>query len=94
MYVYILQCSDNTYYSGVTNSVDRRVKEHEAGISEKSYAFKRRPVKLVYHQLFDNPLTAIEFEKRVKKWPVKKKEALINGRFNELPALSKKRFEK
>ncbi|MCB0754435.1 MAG: GIY-YIG nuclease family protein [Flavobacteriales bacterium] len=93
MYVYMLRCKDGTYYTGVTNSVDRRLKEHELGVDVKAYTFNRRPV-VVYHQIFDSPLAAIEFEKRLKKWSRKKKEALINGDFEGLPDLSKKAFDR
>ncbi len=93
MYVYILKCNDGTYYTGVTNDVDRRVKEHADGNDPTAYTFRRRPLELVYHQMFDAPWKAIEFETRLKKWSKKKKEALINGDFNSLPELSKKQFK-
>lgn len=66
MYVYMLRCKDGTYYTGVTNSVDRRLKEHELGVDVKAYTFNRRPV-VVYHQIFDSPLAAIEFEKAAQE---------------------------
>jgi len=47
-FVYILLCSDSSYYTGVTNNLDRRLYEHEAGFDPKSYTFKRRPLKLVF----------------------------------------------
>ena len=93
MFVYMLKCSDGTYYTGVTNDVDRRFNEHQSGISPTSYTFRRRPLRLVYYQMFNDPTQAIAFEKRLKKWSKAKKEALIDGRFNELPGLSKKKFK-
>jgi putative endonuclease len=92
MFVYMLKCADGTYYTGVTNNVDRRFNEHQSGSDGKSYTFGRRPLELVYTQTFLGSAQAIEFEKRLKKWSKTKKEALINGEFNELPALSKKKF--
>lgn len=92
MFVYILICSDGTFYTGVTNNVDNRVNQHNNGTDPKSYTFRRRPVELVYVQTFLEPNQAIEFEKRLKKWSRAKKTALIEGRFNELPELSKKHF--
>ncbi|MBI1287436.1 MAG: GIY-YIG nuclease family protein [Flavobacteriales bacterium] len=92
MFVYLLRCSDGTYYTGVTNDVDRRLNEHQNGQNPNAYTFRRRPVELVYVQMFLDPMNAIEFEKRLKKWSKAKKEALINGEFNELPKLSKKKF--
>jgi putative endonuclease len=89
MYVYLLNCSDGTYYTGVTNNLERRLEEHQSGLNKDSYTYRRRPLKLVYHETFDSPLQAITFEKRLKKWSSKKKEALINGRQDLLPELSK-----
>lgn len=94
MYVYILRCKDGVYYTGVTNDVDRRLAQHNSGDDPTAFTYLRRPVELVYYQLFDAPVKAIAFEKRLKKWSKAKKEALINGEFEELPNLSKKRFDK
>ena len=94
MYVYILRCSDGLYYTGVTNDVGRRLDQHNNGDDPSAFTYSRRPVELVYHQLFDAPSKAIEFEKKLKKWSKAKKEALINGEFERLPNLSKKRFDK
>jgi putative endonuclease len=76
-YVYILKCSDDSYYTGVTNNLDRRVTEHSEGIYKKSYTFKRRPVQLVFCETFNDINKAIAFEKQIKSWSKKKKEALI-----------------
>jgi putative endonuclease len=92
--VYILECSDGSYYTGVTNNVDQRVAEHNSGYDSGSYTYSRRPVKLVYHQFFDSPSKAIEFEKRVKGWSRAKKQALIKGEFDKLPVLSRNRQQK
>lgn len=89
-YVYILICSDSTYYTGITNNLRRRLIEHNSGINKKSYTFRRRPVDLVYHAKFTDPTAAIQFEKKIKKWSVAKKQALINGDFKSLPELAKK----
>lgn len=91
-YVYILKCSDNTYYTGITNNIERRLLEHNKGKEVNSYTFKRRPLQLVFHTEFSNVEVAIEMEKKVKKWSKKKKEALINNDFELLPPLSKKKF--
>ncbi len=93
-YIYILKCSDNTYYTGVTNSIDRRYREHQEGSDNKAYTFSRRPIQLVFITEFSNIDFAIEKEKQIKKWSKKKKEALINGDFEALPNLSKKVFIK
>ena len=87
--VYILRCQDDSYYTGVTNDVKRRVWEHQNGLLKGCYTRGRRPVALVYTASFNNVLDAIEFEKQIKGWSRKKKEALIEGRYDELPGLAK-----
>lgn len=87
-YVYILKCSDSSYYTGITNDIERRLQEHENGNNHDSYTFSRRPVKLVFYEEFDNPDLAIEYEKKIKGWTRKKKEALINENWNDLKKLS------
>lgn len=87
-YVYILKCSDKSYYTGITNNIDRRLIEHNNGLDRRAYTFFRRPVELVYFELFQNPNDAIMWEKRIKGWSRKKKEALINGDLEELKRLS------
>ncbi|MDZ7740550.1 MAG: GIY-YIG nuclease family protein [Bacteroidota bacterium] len=49
-YVYILQCSDNSFYTGITNNLERRLKQHQAGINPDCYTFTRRPLHLVYYR--------------------------------------------
>ncbi len=89
MYVYILECSDKTYYTGVTNNLEKRLIVHKRGINPDSYTYKRRPINLVYHEIFNDPMAAIRFEKRIKKWSQKKKKALISGDLDSLPELSR-----
>jgi putative endonuclease len=92
IYVYILQCSDGTYYSGVTNDLEQRFQQHNVGINIHSYTFSRRPLKLVFYEMFNSPIRAIAFEKKIKKGSKQKKEALIKKQFALLPELSKKKF--
>ncbi|OFX26698.1 MAG: hypothetical protein A2041_08800 [Bacteroidetes bacterium GWA2_31_9b] len=87
-YVYILKCIDKSYYTGITNDIDRRLIEHNNSLDKKSYTFSRRPVEIVYRETFQNPKDAILWEKRIKGWSRKKKEALIKGNFDELKRLS------
>ena len=93
-YVYILLCSDNTYYVGVTSNLEKRIEEHILGKYYESYTHRRRPVQLVYYTSFTDIVIAIEYEKKIKKWSKQKKLALIEGRYGDLPNLSKKKFEK
>jgi putative endonuclease len=92
-YVYILKCSDNSYYTGVTNNLQKRFMEHQSGRDSASYTFTRRPVQLVFFAEFSDIEIAIAKEKQIKRWSKRKKEALINENFDALTLLSKKIFE-
>jgi putative endonuclease len=89
LFVYIVECSDGSFYTGVTNDLDRRIAEHNEGLIHKAYTFSRRPVKLVYHEDHSDPYYAISREKQIKGWSRKKKMAMINGEWGKLPGLSK-----
>ena len=58
-FVYLIVCSDGTFYVGVTNNVVRRFQEHCDAIDPRSYTAKRRPLKLVYVEPFQWILDAI-----------------------------------
>ena len=90
-YTYVLKCSDSTYYTGVTNNIDLRLKQHQEGIDPKCYTFFRRPVEVVYFSIFNDINQAIAVEKQIKSWSRKKKEALIKGELHLLPELSKRK---
>ena len=92
-YVYILKCSDESYYTGVTSNLTKRLFEHKSGKNSESYTYKRRPLELVYYAEFTDIRMAIEYEKKLKKWSRAKKEALINEEYDALPNLAKKKFE-
>jgi putative endonuclease len=87
-FVYILLCSDNSYYTGITNDIERRLWEHETCFYPNAYTSTRLPVKLVFWEKFQTPDHAIEFEKQVKGWSRKKKETIIAGEWKKLPELS------
>jgi len=87
-YTYILRCADDSYYTGVTNNIERRISEHNSNDYPKSYCHKRRPVKLVFLQMSFSIIDAIAFEKQIKKWTKAKKEALISQNYNSLKELS------
>ena len=90
-FVYIVECSDKSYYTGITNDVDGRVEEHNMGINERAYTYTRRPVTLKYFERFQDVLQAIAFEKQVKGWSRKKKEALFNSDWEQIKKLAKKK---
>jgi len=87
-YVYILKCVDGKYYTGVTNDLDRRINEHQSGFDKTAYTYTRRPIKLVFHTYFKDVKQAISFEKQVKKWSRKKKEAIIKDEWESLKSLA------
>ena len=89
-YVYILQCSDGSYYTGVTNDVERRFYEHQEGLIEGCYTHNKRPLKLMCVEEFTDIVEAISREKQIKGWTRKKKEALIAGDCEKLAELSRR----
>lgn len=87
-FVYILRCSDDTFYTGMTNNLTRRIAEHHEGFDPLCYTSKRRPLELVFIQEFSHVNEAISFEKQVKGWSRKKKQAIINDNWLKLKELS------
>lgn len=77
-YVYMLECSDGTFYTGWTNDLQRRIEMHSKGIGAK-YTRGRGPVKLIYHETFENKKDAMKREYEIKKLTRKAKLLLING---------------
>lgn len=75
-YTYILECKDQTLYTGYTTDLERRLKVHNDGKGAK-YTRIRRPVKLVYHEIFDNKSEALKREYALKQLTRKQKLALI-----------------
>ena len=89
MFVYIIECSDKSYYVGVTNNIERRIVEHNLGLDIKSYTYNKRPVILKFCEEFEDPVQAITLEKKLKGWNRKKKEALFKGNWEEIKKLTK-----
>lgn len=63
--MYIVECSDGTYYTGYTTDVERRVAEHNAGTAAK-YTRGRRPVTLVHHETYETQSEAMKREHAIK----------------------------
>jgi predicted GIY-YIG superfamily endonuclease len=90
-YLYILRCADGRYYVGTTRkSLEERLAEHNAGL-HGGYTATRRPVTMVFAQHFETITDAIAAERQVKGWSRAKKEAMIEGQWNRLPELAKRR---
>ena len=87
-WVYIVECSDQSYYVGCTTNVEKRIAQHNAGIFD-GYTAARRPVKFLWSQEFGDIRYAIEAERSLKKWSRAKKEALMSGDFALLHNLSR-----
>ncbi len=87
-YAYILECADGTFYVGSTRNLERRMEDHHLGLVE-GYTSERRPVRLVWFGEFDRIDEAYAIERKVKGWRRAKRIALIEGRFTDLPDLSR-----
>ncbi len=86
--VYILRCADGSYYTGLTKQdFEARVWEHNNDPAD-GYTAKRRPVKLVFAEVYDRLTDAIARERQIKGWSRAKKEALIRGDYEALPGLA------
>ncbi|MBI4097242.1 MAG: GIY-YIG nuclease family protein [Candidatus Levybacteria bacterium] len=77
-YVYLLQCSDLTYYVGCTNNIKKRLIEHNTSKKGARYTKMRRPVKLLYKEEYNTLLKARKREAEIKSWTRKDKEKLLN----------------
>lgn len=88
-FVYILKCSDNSYYTGFTNDLERRLGEHNSGKNKDCYTFNKRPIELMWFETFNDVLNAIAVEKQIKGWSRRKKEALITENWEKLVLYSK-----
>ena len=75
-HVYILECSDGTYYTGYTTDVERRVAEHNEGTAAK-YTRGRRPVELIHAETYDTKSDAMQREHAIKQLRRPAKEQLI-----------------
>ena len=87
-YVYILQCRGGNYYVGHTDNIDQRISQHQLGLVDSCYTFKRRPVKLVFLQTFSTRDDAFHAERQIKGWSRKKKEALMKEDWEEVKRLN------
>ncbi|MGC4036782.1 MAG: FAD-dependent oxidoreductase [Chitinophagaceae bacterium] len=86
--VYILLCADNSYYTGLTNDLEKRLWQHETGFFPTCYTNSRRPVKLAWQTIIETSEEANRMERQIKGWSRKKKEALIANDIDELKKLS------
>ncbi|GAO01344.1 GIY-YIG nuclease family protein [Anaeromyxobacter sp. PSR-1] len=85
-FVYMLRCSDGSYYVGHTDDLDTRVAQHQDG-AFGGYTATRRPVVLVWSAEFASRDQAFLRERQVKRWGRAKKEALIRDDWGEIRRL-------
>jgi putative endonuclease len=86
-FMYILECSDGSYYTGSTIDLEKRISEHQ-NAKGANHTKKRLPVVLLYFETYHRIDLAFYREKQVQGWSRRKKEALITGQFNDLPELA------
>ena len=91
-WVYILKCADDSYYVGSTIDLNARLMQHNHGGGSR-YTARRRPVVLVWAMEFYNVADAFIVEKQIQNWSRAKREALIEGRLDDLPLLARGRKE-
>jgi predicted GIY-YIG superfamily endonuclease len=92
-FVYLLQCSDGSFYTGHTDDLEKRLYEHQMNYYE-CYTSTRLPVSLVFYMTFCSRSEALAAERQIKGWSRIKKQALIEGNFNKICTLSRARRPK
>ena len=93
-WIYILKCSDGSYYTGHTDDLDRRIAQHLNGELSTCYTFSRLPLELVFSQEFPTREEALASEQQIKGWSRKKKEAMIRGDWVEVSRLARSSFDR
>ena len=88
-WVYILRCADDSYYTGHTDNLEKRIAEHHAGTITSCYTYKRRPLQLAFSQDFPTREEALASKQQIKGWSRKKKEAMLRGDWAEVSRLAK-----
>jgi putative endonuclease len=89
-FVYILRCSDESFYVGTTQDLDARLKAHNDGRGA-AYTFKRRPVSLVYWERYESNTQGVARERQLKRWSRSKKQALVSADLQKFKYLSRSR---
>lgn len=79
-YLYILECADNTLYTGITTDLNRRLEEHNSTKLWAKYTSLRRPVKIVYQLEFENRSEASKEEYKIKNLKREAKLKLIKNK--------------
>ena len=88
-YVYIVRCSDGSFYTGHTDDLEKRISEHQTP-HYHCYTSNRLPIELIFHATFGSRDEAIAAERQIKGWSRAKKQALADNDFERLHAHTKK----
>ena len=86
--LYILECADGTLYTGHTDNLDERMRQHDAG-KAGAYTAKRRPLHLLHVTEFATRYEALTMERKLKGWSRAKKLAYVAGDWNKIHDLAK-----
>ncbi|ALM56027.1 MULTISPECIES: GIY-YIG nuclease family protein [Staphylococcus] len=76
-YIYIVKCKDGSLYTGYAKDIEKRVEKHNKGQGAK-YTKIRRPVELVYQEMFDTKSEALKREYEIKTYSRQQKLVLIS----------------
>jgi putative endonuclease len=76
-YCYILKCRDDSYYTGITNNLSKRIEKHNQGKGAK-YTAAKKPVTLVWSRKFSSKIVSLKKENEIKGWSPKKKNKIKN----------------
>ena len=79
-FVYIVECQDGTYYTGYTNDLEKRLREHNDGKRGARYTRGKRPVRLVWEKEYGYLKSACKTERIIKQLTRKQKESLVHGK--------------
>ncbi len=79
-FVYILECSDGSLYTGITLDIERRIREHTKGKRGAKYIRGKLPIRLVYSEVFETRSEALKRESEIKSYKKEEKVKLIRTR--------------
>ena len=90
-HVYMLCCSDGSFYVGSTRNLEHRVWQHNHPTEGAAYTRRRRPVRLIWSYECEHVGEAFALEKQIQNWGRAKRQALVDGRLTDLPGLARGR---
>lgn len=79
-YLYLLQCADGSFFSGITRDLDQCISNFIEGKDPEHYTYSRRPVKLVFYEKMSSEVEDHEQDEMIKKWSRKKKLEILSSK--------------